>query len=900
MKKIIFNLAMITSILGIGFSANAQLVRTIVGNDTSGYGGDGGLAIHAMMQHSSGMVTDTAGNLYISDNWSYAVRKITPSGIISTYAGNGGYGYSGDGGPATDAHLNYPSGMAMDAAGNLYIADNANFAVRKVSTSGIITTVAGDGSGMWGFSGDGGPATNARINGCVGLAVDRTGNLYIADGNRRIRKVNSAGIISTIAGGNMWGYAGDGGPATAAVLAGPAGIAVDTFGNVYFADQPNNVIRKINTSGIITTIAGEYTYAFSGDGGPATNAQLNFPGAIALDNQGNIYIDDEDNNRIRMVNSAGIISTVVGSGTWGYSGDGGSPTSAAFRTITAMCLGRKNNILVYDNRNYIAREVQMQTVFNINITSSGPICNGSLVTFTASGISCDYGYNYQWMRNGVNVGMNSPTYSNAELVNGDIITCKLTDPRGGFQIGYSNSITLAVTPLVAPSVAITSSLGATVCAGTADTYTAIPTNGGATPSYTWKVNGVATGTGSSFTYVPADGNIISVVLQSDYTCRSVDTAASPAYTMAVNTIVYPTMSITPSTTIVCSGSPATFYSTYTSGGTSPSLIWKVNGAIMPYTGSVYTYLPANADIVTCSIISSLACATSDTVASSGVTMTAYSVMPSVTINATSTLPVCDSEATTLLANPVNGGSSPVFYWKKAGVTIGTGMIFTYSASVGDYITCQMISNATCAAVPSVLSTPMEMDVLPRVTPSIAISAAGGDTLDYNGQSKVLNADLTNGGSLPTYQWFVNGTAKPGATSSSYTATIYNNDNVFCVIASNAPCAINAIDTSNNITFKANALDVANIGSDQGSLILFPNPTKGSFQITGTLDTRDNEQVHYEVYDVAGRMVYTLASAAQNGQIHEEINLDKSFADGQYFLRVVTEKATKSIHFVINK
>ena len=218
--------------------------------------------------------------------------------------------------------------MAVDASGNLYIADTGNNRIRKVSATGIITTVAGNGSA--GYSGDGGPATSAQLDGPEGVAVDGSGNLYIADTcNNRIRKVSATGIITTVAGNGSAGYSGDGGPATSAQLSLPAGVAVDGSGNLYIADSGNNRIRKVSATGIITTVAGNGSPGYSGDGGPATSAQLNQPAGVAVDASGNLYIADSSNNRIRKVSATGIITTVAGNGFDGYSGDGGPATSAA-------------------------------------------------------------------------------------------------------------------------------------------------------------------------------------------------------------------------------------------------------------------------------------------------------------------------------------------------------------------------------------------------------------------------------------------------------------------------------------------------------------------------------------------------------------------------------------------
>jgi len=338
------------------------IISTVAGNGTAGYSGDGGAATAASLSSPYGVAVDSAGNIYIADRSNNRIRKVNTSGIISTVAGNGALGYSGDGGAATAAQLSSPHRVTVDSSGNIYIADTGNYRIRKVNTSGIISTVAGNGT--QGYSGDGGAATAAQINNPYGVAVDSAGNIYIADnGNKRIRKVNTSGIISTVAGNGTGGYLGDGGVATAAQLNNPYGVTVDNNGNIYIADTSNRRIRKVNTSGIISTVAGNGTAGYSGDGGAATAAQLNNPYGVTVDNSGNIYIADTSNRRIRKVNTSGIISTVAGNGTAGYSGDGGAATAASL-TPYGVALDSTGNIYIADGSYHRIRKVNTSGIIS--------------------------------------------------------------------------------------------------------------------------------------------------------------------------------------------------------------------------------------------------------------------------------------------------------------------------------------------------------------------------------------------------------------------------------------------------------------------------------------------------------------------------------------------------------
>ncbi|MGV3559149.1 NHL domain-containing protein [Larkinella arboricola] len=332
------------------------IISTVVGTGTQGFGGDGGPAVQANLSSPYGVAVDTQGNLFIADFGNNRIRKVTANGMINTVAGTGTQGFSGDGGPATTASLRHPRGVAVDTQGNLFIADLDNQRIRKVSSGGIITTVAGNGT--YGSGGDGGPATSAGIGSPYGVAVDKQGNLFIADGsNNRIRKVSPTGIITTVAGNGTYGFSGDGGPATSAQLSSPSGVAVDAQGNLFIADASNYRIRKVATNGLIYTVAGNGPIGDSGDGGPATSAQLNLPTGVAVDSQGNLFIADMGNRRIRKVSANGIINTVAGNGTENYGGDGGPATEARFHFPTDVAVDAQGNLFIVDQFNSRIRKV---------------------------------------------------------------------------------------------------------------------------------------------------------------------------------------------------------------------------------------------------------------------------------------------------------------------------------------------------------------------------------------------------------------------------------------------------------------------------------------------------------------------------------------------------------------
>ena len=349
------------------FKISGSTLALVAGNSRAGFSGDGGPAVSAQLNAPEGIAIDSSGNVFIADTNNNRVRVVTTNGIINTLAGNGLIGAPlvfGDGGPANQAHLSRPSGVALDTSGNLYIADTGDNLIREVNTDGIISTIAGDS--LPSYSGDGGLATSAEVHSPEDVAVDSSGNVYIADtANAYIREITkSTGYINFIAGDGTVGYSGDGGLATNAGLIEPFAVAVDSAGNVYITEPEDGRIREITVSnGDINTIVGNGVLGFSGDGGPPLKAMIHQSSGIAVDSSGNLYIADTLNNRIRKV-SGGIITTIAGSGVFSYSGDGGQASAAQFFTPQAAAVDSSGDIFISDTNNNVVREINAKGVIS--------------------------------------------------------------------------------------------------------------------------------------------------------------------------------------------------------------------------------------------------------------------------------------------------------------------------------------------------------------------------------------------------------------------------------------------------------------------------------------------------------------------------------------------------------
>jgi len=321
------------------------VVSTLAGSGTASSGN--GIGNTAQFNLPAGVAVDSSGNVYVADSDNHRIRKITPAGVVSTFAGTGTEGHAD--GTGTTAQFKRPAGVVVDSSGNAFVADSVNHLIRKITPAGVVSTFAG--TGTEGHAD--GTGTEAQFHGPLGVAVDSSGNVYVADANNHlIRKITPAGVVSTFAGTGTEGHAD--GTGTEAQFHGPLGVAVDSSGNVYVADADNNRIRKITPAGVVSTFAGTGTEGFAD--GTATTAQFYHPSGVAVDSSGNVYVADSGNHRIRKITPAGVVSTLAGSGT--ASSGNGTGTTAQFKRPTGVAVDSFGNFYVTDYSNHRIRKIE--------------------------------------------------------------------------------------------------------------------------------------------------------------------------------------------------------------------------------------------------------------------------------------------------------------------------------------------------------------------------------------------------------------------------------------------------------------------------------------------------------------------------------------------------------------
>lgn len=756
---------LITLLITLSVFLHAQIITTVAGKGTFGYTGDGGLATDALLDdlYYAYPAFDQNGNYYFPQGYRSTIRKIDKFGIISTMAGTIGVaGYSGDGSPATSAKLSRPTSIAIDKNNNIYFADQSNF-IRKIDPAGIITTVSGPHSTTC-VDMTGRHLSNATFKAISAMVFDKDDNLYISDfGCSVVYKVNTAGILTRIAGNFVESYAGDGGLATSAYLAYPCKVAVDNAGNVYIPDAQNHRVRKVTPTGIITTIAGTGVMGYSGDGSSATAAKLSFPGGVVIDKAGNLYIGEE--RLIRKIDPSGIITTFAGNGIYGYSGDGGLAINATIvATQGRISIDTNDDIYFCDERFSVIRKISnclsstyTQQAINDTLCTSG-VATFSVTVNNATSLQWEENNGAGWMTlsdnatysgtktTGLTVNANS-TFNNAQY------RCVATNTCGDI---YSQAVKLIVTSPQTPQVSINAT-ATNICAGTTVIFTATPVNGGGAPSYQWKKNGNNIGTNSN-TFAAnnfVNGDVISCVLTSNNNCLSSTTAASNNITLTVNPLLVPSLTINSSSTSICAGTNVTFTATPVNGGTAPNFQWKKNGLNVGSNQTTYSdNTLSQSDVITCILTSNESCKSNATATSNNLSINITPLItPTITVTASATA-ICPGTKVTFTATITNGGASPVYRWYKNANYVGTNTAIYEDSTLnnGDKVRCTLTSNANCLSNPTVESNAFVMTVFQQ--PVVTLDQT--PTLCDNGTRQI------DAGNFTSYLW------QDGSTARSFT------------------------------------------------------------------------------------------------------------------------------------
>ena len=700
------------------------IVSTVAGNGTAGYSGDGGAATSAEINYPRDVAIDPSGNLYIADASNHCIRKVNSSGTISTFAGHcGTSGYTGDGGAATSAYLFNPGGVALDGAGNLYIADTNNNVVRMVSGStGNISRVAGNYTAT--FAGDGGAATSASLNLPGFVAIDAAGNFYISDvANARVRMVTvSTGVITTFAGNGTAGYNGDGIAATSAEINSPGRLAFDAAGNLYIPEKANHRIRMVSAStSNISTVAGTGTQSYSGDGGAATSATLNQPNGALVDAAGDLYIADYGNSRIRVVNATTqVITTVVGNGTAAYSGDGGSATSAELNTPIGLALTGNGNLYIADYRNHRVRLVTQNSPASMSLAST---VNGG--TSAA---------NYRTVQNMGNSTLTLNTIASSSgnfTLAGSLATCGAS----GQTLSASASCQTGVefTPQSAGSLSgtITFTDNTANVASTTQVMSLSGTSTPATPVITWatpapipygtalsstQLNASSTVAGT-FVYTPAAGAILSAGTQTlSVTFTPTDTTDYSTATQTVSLVV----------------SKAT-----------PTITWATPSAITYGTALSATQLNASSTVAGTFVYTP----------ASGTVLTVGTQTLSVTLTPTDTTDYTTATQTVSLV--VNKATPTITWATQSPITYGTAL-------------SSMQLNASSTVAGTLVYTPASGTVLTAGTQTLSVTLTPTDTTDYTTATQTVSLVVNK--ATPTITW---ATPSPISYGTALSATQLN-------------------------------------------------------------------------------------------------------------------------------
>lgn len=495
------------------------------------------------------------------------------------------------------------------------------------------------------------------------------------------------------------------------------------------------------------------------------------------------------------------------------------------------------------------------------------------------------------------------TSNNASIISVDSTTGMITGHAVGNAIityrtgpGSCRAVkNVTVSPIAPPSVSIFPSTGSTICAGTSVTFNSVVGGGGSAPVYVWSVNNVILAGGTSYSYVPADGDLVRLWVLSNYECAIPDTA-SASVVMTVNPIVTPAVGITTGMgDTVCEGVPVTLMPLPSGGGTSPVYQWSVNG-VATSVGPSYSYVPANGDVVNVMMTSSAPCRLADVASANKILTVSPFVTPAVTFNASLGPVACEGYTDVFVASQTNGGTSPAYAWTVNGTSAGSGPVFAYTPANGDLVQVTLTSNFPCVSTPTAVQT-MAMTVLPVVNPVGNVYAVPGYIVAPGMYDTFHCQIISGGGYAPQYQWMHNGVPVPGATDNVYVTNALNNgDSISCQVTNTDQCS--GISTFNSIIITVGANVGVNNVTDKGDITLAPNPNTGSFTISGNMASTSTD-ANIEVTDMLGKILYRNKVTTPGGHINEKISLD-DVANGVYILNIRTAETNRSVHFSVQR
>lgn len=777
----------------------------------------------------NGVAVDKVGNVYVADAASNQIKKITPGGVVSVFAGSGSAGSQN--GPAGVASFYYPYSLVFDAAGNLYTTDSQNSLIRKIAPNGTVSTFAGSDAGF-----ADGQGTAAKFNIPSGLNIDATGNIYVADAsNSRVRKITPAGLVTTVTGNGSLGA--DNGPVVSATFNVPAGVVVDDAGNIYVADIRNNLIRKIDPQGIVTTLAGSGTAG--ADDGVGVLASFNHPNDVQYNTDGFIYVTDYGNSMIRKV----IVT--------GYTIDKALPPGLSFDPTTGIISGTPT--VAWPATDYLVTGYNTggssSFIVNIKVADLVPViiagavsgsivaCQGSvssLQQFVVSGktlsqtitVTAPVGFlvsasattgfaNKIFLTlqgntvNSTNLFVKIADNTNVGVYSGNVV---LTS-AGATTINVPVSATVNALPVIQPVA------GQDICKG--DKTMAVVFTGTAS-SYNWtndnpSIGLASTGVGNIGQFATQNStNIVQTakvtVTPSSGTCPGVPVT----FSIVVNPAVVASASISQAQ-VNCPGQPVSFNAVPNNAGVTPAYTWRVNGQAAGTNSATFSSTALNSgDAITCVITGSDRCAVPATSNTLNVKFI-QPVIPSVTIDMAGPVNVCTGNDVTLTAVAINEGTNPTYQWMVNGQVVNnTGKIYKSGALItGDKVTCVVVNNDGCVPSSSPVSTPASIVVIPNQLIAISINQ---QAVTCKGQPVTFVASAVNAGTNPVYQWLINGQPAGDNSALLVSSTLNSSDIVSCIAAGSDHCNTPATSNTLHAIFKP-------LGTPPTVSIDLPGPAK---------------------------------------------------------------------------